>query len=555
MGQELTAPLPSMRVTRYDDGLAVESPNRTPGFLPHVARAVGLAALYVCAAKLGLLMDAVSGFATLIWPATGIALVALMLWGPSLWPGIFVGAFIANLWTGASPLVACGIAVGNTAEALAGAWAVKRATGLREAPRRLSDVVALVGLAAIVSTALSASIGTLSLYLGRVVPSAHVLETWRAWWLGDAAGDLVIAPLLLAWLARPTTTSGKRSRRALELFALAVSLVGASLLVFRTRMAADHAFAQSYVLFPFLIWASIRFDLRVSTTATLVVSMLATWGTARGCGPFVHARLATSLFFLQVFMAVVSVTMLLLSAAISERNRAVAAREWVLAAVSHDLKNPLQMIGLSVEFLQRTLDPDKEPTRRSLANIRAGTERMSALVRDLLDYASMEAGRFSIEPRAASARSLVESAVDHTRVLAEAKSQTIHATIASNEPTVSCDAPRVIQVLVNLVDNAVKFSPKGGDINITVDDADGWVRFAVTDMGPGIAPDDAKHVFEPYWRSQRSSKTGGTGLGLVIARTIVEAHGGQIWLSARAGSGATFTFLLPSARAAERRSR
>jgi signal transduction histidine kinase len=167
----------------------------------------------------------------------------------------------------------------------------------------------------------------------------------------------------------------------------------------------------------------------------------------------------------------------------------------------------------------------------------------------------MEAGRFSIERSAASARSLVESAIDHTRVLAEAKSQTIHATIASNEPTVSCDAPRVIQVLVNLVDNAVKFSPKGGDINITVDDADSWVRFAVTDMGPGIAPDDAKHVFEPYWRSQRSSKTGGTGLGLVIARTIVEAHGGQIWLSARAGTGATFSFLLPSARAAERRSR
>ena len=132
-------------------------------------------------------------------------------------------------------------------------------------------------------------------------------------------------------------------------------------------------------------------------------------------------------------------------------------------------------------------------------------------------------------------------------MLAESKSQTIHATIASSEPAVSCDVDRVIQVLVNLVDNAIKYSPKGGDINITVDDADGWVRFAVTDMGPGIAPDDAKHVFEPYWRSARSSKTGGTGLGLVIARTIVEAHGGQIWLSAR-GTGATFSFSLPSVR-------
>ena len=113
---------------------------------------------------------------------------------------------------------------------------------------------------------------------------------------------------------------------------------------------------------------------------------------------------------------------------------------------------------------------------------------MTSLVRDLLDYASMEAGRFSINLQTASARSLVAAALDHTRVLAEAKSQTIHATIASNEPAVSCDVDRVIQVLVNLVDNAIKFSPKGGDINITVDDADGWVRFADTDMGPGSRP-------------------------------------------------------------------
>jgi len=392
----------------------------------------------------------------------------------------------------------------------------------------------------------SASVGALSLYAGKVVTADHVLETWRAWWLGDATGDLLIAPLLLAWVARPTSTSGKPRRRTVELVALALSLVGASLLVFGTRMAADHAFAQSYVLFPLLIWASIRFDLRVSTTATLVVSLVAVWGTARGGGPFVHARLATSLFFLQVFMAVVSVTMLLLSAAISERNRAVAAREWVLAAVSHDLKNPLQMIGLSVQSLDRALASEKESARRHVANVQAAADRMTSLVRDLLDYASIEAGRFSIAPQTTSARALVEVAIDHTRVLAESKSQAIHATIASNEPTLSCDVQRVVQVLVNLVDNSIKYSPKGSDINITVDDADGWVRFAVTDMGPGIAPDDAKHVFEPYWRSARSSKTGGTGLGLVIARTIVEAHGGQIWLSGRAGTGATFSFSLPS---------
>src|SRR5947208_834812 len=110
---------------------------------------VALAVVYSGAARLGLLMDAVSGFATLVWPAAGIALFALLRGGSQLWPGIFVGAFLVNLWTGAPPLAAFGIAVGNTAEALVGAWAVRRMTGPREIPTRLTDVIALVGLAAI----------------------------------------------------------------------------------------------------------------------------------------------------------------------------------------------------------------------------------------------------------------------------------------------------------------------------------------------------------------------------------------------------------------------
>ncbi|HEX6837835.1 MAG TPA: MASE1 domain-containing protein, partial [Polyangia bacterium] len=112
-----------------------------------IAAIAGLAAVYAAAAKLGLLMDAVSGFATLVWPAAGIALVALLRMGVRVWPGVFVGAFVVNVWTGAPPLVALGIAAGNTLEAVVGAWAIRRATGMRELPARVSEAVAFVGLA------------------------------------------------------------------------------------------------------------------------------------------------------------------------------------------------------------------------------------------------------------------------------------------------------------------------------------------------------------------------------------------------------------------------
>ena len=504
-----------------------------------------LAIVYATSAKLGLLMDAVSGFATLVWPAAGIALFALLRFGVRLWPGVFVGALAVNVWTGAPVWVACGIAAGNTAEALLATLLLRRLTRLRGVPARLSDVVGLVLLAAVGSTLVSATVGTASLRIGGIVTAGLSVETWRAWWLGDATGDLIFAPLLLAWSVDVRPLRRFRGARAAEAALLALALVAAALLVFDTTLASSHAFLQSYMLFPLLIWASIRFGVRGATAATFAVSVLAIWGTARGHGPFVHARLATGLVFLQVFMAVVSVTTLSLAVAVAERDRAVKSREWLLASVSHDLKNPLNMIGLSVEMLTRLAPADTDAIRRQLGNIGAASARMNALVRDLLDLSTIEAGHFAIDRERVDARALVDEALAATRGAAESKSQTLHATVAREEPSLRCDRRRVLQVLVNLIDNAIKFSPKGGDINVSVEgDADA-VRFSVVDHGPGIAPDDARQVFQPFFRAPNATGPG-TGIGLAIAKTIVEAHGGRIWVSSRVGAGSSFSFSLPA---------
>lgn len=526
--------------------LAVFANLSSQGLARRGAAWAALAVVYVCVAKLGLLMDAVSGFATLVWPATGIAFVALSRFGPGLWPGVAIGALVVNLWTGAPLLVACGIAVGNTLEPLLGAWAVRRFSGMHDIPKRLSHVVALVTLAAIASTLVSAAVGTLSLALGGVVAPAKIAETARAWWLGDATGDLVVAPLLLAW-SFDLGSLKRRVRRpwiVVEGFVLGAALAGASLLIFGTRFANEHAFTQVYMLFPLLIWASIRFGLRGSTAATCAVSVIAIWSTARGYGPFVHDRLATGLLFLQVFMAIVSITTLVLSVTIAERNHAVTARDWLLAAVAHDLKNPLQMIGLSTAFLERVLPPHDKQSRKLVSNLLGASDRMNMLVRDLLDLAAIEAGRFSLDAARIDARSLAQEVVASARPLADARSQSLLTTIGPNEVPVSCDRRRIMQVLINLVDNAIKFSPEGSSITVSVGSDASGVRFAVADAGPGIAHSDARRVFEPFWRA-RNSKREGTGLGLSIAKTIVETHGGKIWVESP-GSGSTFAFSLPT---------
>jgi integral membrane sensor domain MASE1 len=145
-----------------------------------IALVVALAAVYVAAARLGLTLDAVAGFATLVWPPTGISLAVLLLFGYRVWPGIFIGAAIANVLTGAPLVVALGIAVGNTAEALLGAYALRRIPRFHTALDHLRDVLGLIAFAGLLSTMISATIGVASLHLGGIVSAAQLRDTWRA---------------------------------------------------------------------------------------------------------------------------------------------------------------------------------------------------------------------------------------------------------------------------------------------------------------------------------------------------------------------------------------
>jgi PAS domain S-box-containing protein len=282
---------------------------------------LGLAAVYFGAAKLGLTMAFVAEQVTAVWPPTGIALAALLACGTRVWPGVALGAFLANATTHAPLAVAGGIAAGNTLEALAGAWLLRRFVGFDLRLERLKSVLGLVVLAAAVSTTASATVGVTSLCLGGVQPWAAYGPLWLVWWLGDATGDLVMAPLLL------TRAAGRRGHRRegrpVEAAALAVTLVGVAMVVFGGFFAREStAHPLVYFIFPFVIWAALRFGQAGTAAVTFIASGIAIWGTVNGRGPFAKEGVSESLILLQFFMAVVAVTGLLLGAAIAETRRA-----------------------------------------------------------------------------------------------------------------------------------------------------------------------------------------------------------------------------------------
>ena len=229
--------------------------------------------------------------------------------------------------------------------------------------------------------------------------------------------------------------------------------------------------------------------------------------------------------------------------------RAVRARNDLLAIVSHDLRGPLSGVLLQTEvMLHLTRDGDEgraNVLRGSAERIRRSAAHMKALTDDLLDLASIEAHRFAVQPKSVESRDLVEDAVQAASPLAEAKRITLAVELI-DVPRLEADPERIFRVLSNLLGNAIKFTPEGGTIAVRAERRGDDFAIAVADTGPGIAADQLPHVFERYWKAQSTSQPG-SGLGLYIANGIVEAHGGKIWAESSAG-GARFTFILPLAR-------
>ncbi len=288
-------------------------------------RLFAVALAYFIAGKVGLAIPFTSGNVSPIWPASGVALAGLVVFGPSLWPGIAAAAFLVNFFSSLSPLAAVGLAAGNTLAALAGAALLRRVPGFQPSLSRLTDVLSLIALAAAGASAISASAGTLTFGLLGLRPWDSLGPTWVIYYLGDAMGVIALAPLLLSLDQWRSLCTGRRLR---ELACLLTLLVVACALLFdeRFHLAARYT-VLALLVFPFVLWAAIRFRIPGVSAGSLLVGLVAVLETAAGSGPFSKSTPFTNALLFQFFFATVSVSGLLLAAVITERETANRDRE------------------------------------------------------------------------------------------------------------------------------------------------------------------------------------------------------------------------------------
>ena len=290
--------------------------------LRYALQIAAVAVAYFAAARVGLLAAVAQPVVSSAWPPSGVALAALLLLGLRLWPGIALGAFVLNWTAGVSAAGAAGIAAGNTLEAVAAAWLLLRVVAFRPSLERVRDIIALVVVAALASTTVSATFGVASLWASGAVGSDALRRLWFVWWSGDALGDLLVAPLLLTW----ARAAGPAARR-LEAAALLAALLLLTALLLRNPLS------YVYAVFPVVVWAALRLGPRGAATATAVVATLTIWYTLRGLGPFVASTPTENLALLQTFLGLMAVTGLMLAAVVTERGAVERALEQEVAFV------------------------------------------------------------------------------------------------------------------------------------------------------------------------------------------------------------------------------
>jgi signal transduction histidine kinase len=540
----------------------------------YALRLLLLAAVYFVTAKWGLSLSAVSGFATFVWPPTGIGLAALLLLGRNLWPGIFLGAFFTNYTNGASPYLAFAIAIGNTLELAAGAYLLNR-FGFQKNLQRIKDVVLLVGFGAVAPTLIAATIGTSSLLVANHIGIGEYPFTWLAWWVGDMLGILTIAPLLLVWSRRPLFRGGPK--QLWEAIMLIVIFIIVSLAIFGSSTSSRSILAGSvYLLFSFLIWAALRFNVRFVSLLVLMLSAITVWASKYGRGPFLSVSLHKSLFASQLFIGATAVTFLTFSSVMSERKRAQATvqmlnlalekslsktaaelrkeqeleklREEFVATASHEIKTPITSIKARAQLLEKTLSGRGDSEAAQIAGgINRQADILTGLSDELMDVSKVAEGRFVLHKASVDIDALLPKIAAEFKYLAPD-----HRIVkrGSYKKSIPADKARIEQVVLNLLTNAVKYSPPKTKVVVGLRGNSRMVTVQVADQGPGISKKDQAKIFKRFYRTADRSSTkqavSGLGLGLYIASEIIKQHGGKLIVDSRVGHGSTFSFTLPA---------
>jgi signal transduction histidine kinase len=525
-----------------------------------------LAIIYFAVGKFGLMLASLHASASPVWPSAGIALAATLLFGYRVLPAIFIGAFLVNVTTAGNVATSFAIAIGNTFEALGGAWLVNQFAGGKEFCDRPQGVFKFA-LAAGISTIISPAFGVTSLALAGFANWTNYGAIWLTWWLGDATGDLVFTPLVLLW-----TGASKRcwnKKEAAEVGTLFLLLVLLSSIVFGGWLEiSSRNYPIAFICGPVVIWMAFRFTQRETATGIFILSAIAVWGTLRGFGPFVGETENESLLALQSWTAVLAITAMALSAGMAERRRieeelqqqksvvetANRTKDHFMAMLSHELRTPLTPVISALESLE-TEPTQTEDTRSALTMIRRNIELETQLIDDLLDFTRIARDKMQLRFVPVDAHLAISNVVEICRAEAESKKLDVHLNLRANAHHVAADAAKFQQIVWNLLKNAVKFTPDGGEIAISSSNPSPDVlTITMRDTGIGMEPEVMQRIFDPFEQGNRSfeRRFGGLGLGLAISKSLAQAHSGT--LTAQSGGrdrGSTFIFSLATLSPAE----
>jgi len=526
-----------------------------------------LTLVYFIAGKLGLKLAFLNDSASAVWPPSGIALAALLLLGYRVWPAVFIGAFLVNFTTTGTVPTSLGIAAGNTLEALAGAWMICRfADGARVFDR--AQGVFKFALAAIFSTLVSPTIGLTGLALAGFAEWNNYSAIWVTWWLGDLAGDLIVAPLILLWGIEPRWRRNRDD--TIEASALLLLLVLLAETVFGGWFPiVTRNYPIAFICGPLILWTAFRFTQRETATGIFTLAGIALWGTLHGQGPFVMESDNRSLLILQGWSAVLTLTSMTLAAAMAERRRAEAVieeqksaveaanrtKDNFLAMLSHELRTPLTPVIAALEALKS--EPlDSAEVRETLAMIRRNIDLESQLIDDLLDLTRISRGKLQLQLEPLDAHQAIGNVLEMCEPELNGKGLHLSLDLRAEDHCVAADPPKFQQIMWNLLKNAIKFTGENGSITISSsNEASQSLTISVTDTGIGIEPEMMQRIFNRFEQGDRSfqRRYGGLGLGLTISKSLAEAHGGT--LVARSDGrdhGASFRLRMKTVPAHER---
>jgi signal transduction histidine kinase/CheY-like chemotaxis protein len=525
----------------------------------------------------------ISTYGTPVWPAAGLVIGLLLLWGRSRWLGVFLGATLGNYTAMESLILSALAGLGTTLGSLFSVTLILKLTGKNYFLNQVSHVVIFCFCSLFTGTILQCLIGVMTVCLGGYKSWSQYLEIFWGRWIGDSIGILVFTPLVLAW-SKKTTYSSIKSWLNSELFITVFTLIIVSYFTFIKSQPVE------YLLLPPLLWSAFRFSGKITTLLVAIMSILAAIATSHKMGIFYEVALKNnSILLLQLFIGVIAVTIISMLAIVAENRQAKLnlqianteleervfartrdlqeseikakqlaskaetanqAKSTFIANMSHELRSPLNaVIGFS-QLMLRDNNLPKDQYENAGIIYRSG-EYLLTLINHILDLAKIEAGKTTLNIHNFDLYRLLDDLEDMLHLQASNDGLNLIFNRSENIPHYICtDEVKLRQVLINLITNSIKFT-RQGKITVSVNKKNKELtdvlilHFQIHDTGVGIESIELPKIFEAFSQGQAGKEIQeGTGLGLAISRKFIQLMGGDIAVESELGKGTTFQFYI-----------